>query len=241
MFGITDSRWRASCLLWVFMTFALLVSARVHAIVVPPSNLVLMPVQSFGGTVDSIPIPPALAGGASGIETGPITLSLDPMATNVFGLDNALAQGFIDVTLILSSPLFTSLEETPRIRVIESGPASVNYVDDYSHNYDFTFLALLTGGGTVDNGLFEGTMFHNLNAYEGTGIVGSWIVQPGSIFTWNIQHNGSITFPDGTVVEDVGGSGQGRIVPEPSSMALLSVGMATAVALLRRRKQARPD
>ena len=31
---------------------------------------------------------------------------------------------------------------------------------------------MLTGGGTVQNGLFAGTVFQNINAYEGTGIVG---------------------------------------------------------------------
>ena len=235
---MTNSCWRTLCVLWLSVIVVLLTSSRVNAIVVP-SNLVLMPVQSFGGTVDSIPIPPALTGGVTGVETGPITLSLDPLATNVFGLDNVLQEGVIDVTLLLSSPLFTQLEETPRIRIVESGPASVEYTDYSQVGYDFTYLALLTGGGTVQNGLFAGTVFHNINAYEGTGILGSWIVQPGSVFTWDIQQNGSITFPDGTVVTSVGGSGGGRIAPEPSSLTLSGLGMAAIVALRRTRRRAR--
>ena len=129
----------------------------------------MMPVQSFTGTVDSIPIPPSLADGQVGVMTGPITLSLDPEASNVFGLDNVFQQGRIDVTLQLSSALFTELGQTPEIHIMETGPASITPVEGESLGYDFLFQALLTGGGTVANGLFEGTSFHNLNVYEGEG------------------------------------------------------------------------
>ena len=219
-----------SCIaaLLVFMA-----SSRSSASVVH-SNLVLVPLQSFGGTVSSVPIPPAFG---EGLETGPITLSLDPDATNVFGLDNAYEQGFIDVTLLLSSPLFTLLGETPRIRIIESGPASVEYVDSYQCGYDFLFEAILTGGGTVENGLFMGTEFHNVNAYNGTGVLGSWIVQLGSTVTWDIQNNGSVTFPDGTTIDNLGGSGLMVVVSEPSTLAMAVVGVLGLAAWRLRRKR----
>ncbi len=203
------------------------------------SNLVLMPVQSFTGTTDSIPIPPSLTGGVEGVQTGPITLSLAPNTIDVFGLDNVLQQGHIDVTLQLSSPLFTELGETPLIHIVETGPASVTYpttdlvaTPSTLPPYDFLFQAFLTGGGTVENGLFAGTTFHNVNAYEGQGINGSWIVQPGSTVTWDIQHNGSVTFPDGTTISEIGGSGNLVIAPEPSSWLLLAVG-SLALGLMR--------
>jgi hypothetical protein len=158
----------------------------------------------------------------------------------VFGLDDVRQQGKIDVTLILSSPLFTRLGETPLIHIVETGPASVLFTnpEDYVH---FQFHADLTGGGTVSTGLFEGTTWSNLNAYDGDGSLGSsWDVQLGSTVTWNVQSNGSVTFPDGTVVSGVGGSGSLVIAPEPQSFALAACGFAAlAVVILRRLRQHR--
>jgi hypothetical protein len=237
---------RAHRILWFSAALVLLASSRVTASE-GESNLVLMPVQSFSGTTGSIPIPSDLAGGMMGVETGPITLSIDPDATNVFGLDNFLQQGKIDVTLQLSSPLFTTLGETPRVRIVESGPASVQFPNSDSLSaasnsvlgYDFLFQALLTGGGTVENGLFAGTVFQNVNAYDGQGSLGSWIVQPNSTVTWDIQNHGSVTFPDGTVVSGIGGSGSLTIAPEPSSLTLSGLGMAAIIALIRRVRRAK--
>ena len=56
--------------------------------------------------------------------------------------------------------------------------------------------------------------------------LGSWIVLPGSTVSWDIQTNGSVTFPDGTVVSNIGGSGQLTIAPEPSGLALAFLGAA---------------
>ena len=231
---------------FIFLAIALFASTEIVASEVQ-SNLVLMPVQSFTGMTDSVPIPPDLVGGMTGVETGPITLSLDPSATNVFGLDNVLQQGKIDVTLVLSSALFTYLGETPKIHIVETGPASVQYPENNaaqpaseSHcapNFDFYFHADLTGGGTVENGLFAGTVFHNVNAYDGEGVNGSWIVLPFSTVTWNIQDHGSVTFTDQTTVTGLGGSGSLFVVPEPSGMILGGLGLAAIVVLPRRFKR----
>ncbi|MBI3837013.1 MAG: PEP-CTERM sorting domain-containing protein [Planctomycetia bacterium] len=231
MFKTTCSRLRASRILWLSAAIVLLASSRVLA----AGNLVLLPVEIFTGTVDSVPVNVPLNGG----QTGPISLALDSTATNVFGLDNVLGQGAIDVTLLLNSELFTLLGETPRIRIQESGPATVTLAPPGS-GFDFTFHAELTGGGTVENGLFAGTMFQNLNIYEGDGLLGSWIVQPFTIVTWNIAGAGSVTFPDGTKVAGIGGSGYLVVTPEPSSLTLSGFGMAAIVVLLHRRSRAKP-
>lgn len=213
-------------------------------------SLVLMPIKSFTGFVDSVPVP---YGGGT-IPSGPISVSLDPTAANVFGLDNVLEEGYIDVTLILDSPLFSALGESPAIRIVESGPAYVGLIDpfpgspatspaasdlpcecDCDPGFDFYFFAALTGGGTVENGLFQGTKFSNVNAYQGTGLFGSWIVRPNSIVTWDIGDNGSVTFPDGSVVTGVGGRGTLVVAPEPSSLALAAAGLAGSFLVARRR------
>jgi hypothetical protein len=208
----------------------------------PISNLKLMPVEAFTGTLPSIPLPPIYG---ENLQTGPITLSLDTNQVNLFGLDNVLAQGHIEVTLILSSPLFTALGVTPTIRIVETGPAYVTFPGDFESfsetgepHGDFTFVANLTGGGTITTGLFAGTTFHNLNAYEGDGVLGSWLVLPHSIVTWNIAGDGSVTFPDGTVVNGVSGSGFLGVAPEPSSFVLGSIGMLMLAALIGWRKRA---
>jgi hypothetical protein len=219
-----------------FAAFALVASGRVQA-GSGQSNLVLEPVASFSGTIDSVPIPPSLTGGVTGVETGPITLSLlhSEDVNPVFGLDNIQQSGEIDVTLVLSSPLFTMLGETPIIEIHETGPASVNQYDDYG---DFNFHADLTGGGTVQNGLFAGTQFHNVNAYDGVGTLGSWDVQLGSAVSWNIENHGSVTFPDGTTVSGLGGGGQLMMSPEPSSWILLAIATAAIMQIARRRNRA---
>lgn len=140
MFKTIDPCWHTPCVRFLVATAALLTATPANAVLILQPNLILKEVQSFGGTVDSIPIPPTLTGGVTGVETGPITLSLDPYTDNVFGLDNVYQTGFIDVTLLLNSPLFTLLGETPRIRIIESGPASVTYADYEESGYDFTYL-----------------------------------------------------------------------------------------------------
>jgi hypothetical protein len=197
------------------------------------SDLKLMPVASFGGTLDSIQLPPSYG---ENLQTGPITLSLDPSANNVFGLDDVLHSGKIDVTLMLSSPLFTALGQTPLIHIVEVGPAAVQFPNPEEPNH-FLFHSDLTGGGTVANGLFAGTVWSNLNAYDGEGNLGSWDVQPGSIVNWNVQ-NGSVTFPEGTMVTGVGGIGTATIAPEPSSLALAAAGVVGLLAqALRKRRE----
>src|SRR5437879_589980 len=123
MFEKNGSRLRVQgtfCLAALLVFTSLSCTAMANAL---ESDLVLMPVQSFTGTVDSIPV-------GGGNFTGPITLSLDSTATNSFGLDKNLEQGKIDVTLLLTSPLFSALGETPRIHIMETGHASVEYVED---------------------------------------------------------------------------------------------------------------
>src|SRR5262245_41791097 len=102
---------------------ASLFAPRVLADDLPPSNLIMMPVNIFTGTLDSVPVKV----GDVVTETGPITLSLDPYADNKFGLDNLQSKGAIDVTLLLSAPLFTYLGETPRIRIQENGPVYASF------------------------------------------------------------------------------------------------------------------
>jgi hypothetical protein len=237
MLAIQSCKSRAQRILWLVAAAALLACGRAMADDgPPPSNLVLMPVGSFGGQIQSVPVQV----GDNLTETGPITLSLDPSADNVFGLDNLQAQGVIDVTLLLSSPLFTSLGETPRIRIQEHGPANLVDLggDLPPPGADFLFHAALTGGGYVQTGLFAGTSFHNVNAYDGEGLLGSWIVRPGSIVTWDIQGNGSVTFPDGTTVNGLAGSGQLTILPEPSGLTLSALGIAALAVMARKRRRA---
>jgi hypothetical protein len=223
----------------------------------------------------------------------------------MFGLDNVLAQGQIDVTLQLSSPLFTALGESPVIRIQEMGAASAMAskfatdlaIDSTSNNkvtsaanpfvasdvgnsltitggpgftignyhiesvsggvatldaaagvtdatggqgaYDFLFTANLTGGGAVATGLFAGTVFHNLNIYEGDLLLGSWIVKPHSLVPWHIDNAATVTFPDGSMDTGIGGSGFLTVAPEPSSLILAGFGMAAIVAVLRKRSRAK--
>lgn len=218
-------------------------------------SLKLLPIQSFTGVLDSIPVPV----GDGTIETGPISVTLDTEATNLFGLDNELSEGYIDVTLILSSPLLDEFGETPRIRIVEAGPAFVGLVNpqpsagavasaaiagseycecDCGNDFDFFFFAGLTGGGVVADGIFQGTIFQNVNAYQGQGLLGSWIVKPYSIVTWDLHKSGSVTFPDGPTVTGIGGRGTLVVTPEPASWVLAALGLA-ATGLLGRRKMRR--
>lgn len=197
------------------------------------SNLKPMPVQSFSGTFDSIPIPPAYG---ENLSTGPITLSLDPSATNVFGLDNVFQQGVIDVTLLLSSTAFGDLG---KIHITESGPANVFLPDELPPGADFDFHASLTGGGIVEGGPFAGTGYENVNAYDGAGINGSWIVMPNSTVNWTVE-NATITFPDNSTITGVGGSGSMAIAPEPSSLTLFAFGLVMIVCWFAKRSRAKP-
>ena len=223
-------RLRAGTILLLSSTLPLLAAEKVSASVIE-SNLKLMPVADFGGTLDSIPLPPSYG---ENLQTGPITLSLDLSANNFFGLDDANQSGKIDVTLKLSSPLFTALGQTPLIHIVETGPASVQFPNPQEPNH-FLFHADLTGGGTVANGLFAGTVWSNLNAYDGEGNLGSWDVQPGSLVTWIVQ-NGSVTFPDNTVMTGIGGIGTATIAPEPSGLALAALGLVVLFASASRRQ-----
>jgi hypothetical protein len=217
--------------LWFSAALVFLASSRSWGIVVVP-NLKLMPVGSFSGTFDPIPIPPQYG---ENLNTGPITLSLDPTATNVFGLDNVFEQGDIDVTLLLSSTMFGDLG---KIHIIESGAAGIFYSDGLPPGADFAFHATLTGGGTVEGGPFAGTQYDNVNAYDGDGINGSWIVMPNSTVDWTVQ-DATITFTDGSTVTGVGGSGSMFIAPEPSSLTLFGLGSLASGIVIRRRRRAR--
>ncbi|MBL9124179.1 MAG: PEP-CTERM sorting domain-containing protein [Planctomycetaceae bacterium] len=213
-------------------------------------SLKLMQISSFTGTINPISVP----FGDGFISTGPISLALDPSAINLFGLDNVYEAGYIDVTLILSSPLLSFLGENPKIRIIEEGPTSVGYINppdgpspsSVPHGggcdcgcdpgFDFFFYSALTGGGTVQDGAFAGAVFHNVNAYQGQGMLGSWIVKPNTPVAWTINSSATVTFPGGYVAEGVGGRGTLTVVPEPSSFVLAALGLAGAWCAARRRK-----
>jgi hypothetical protein len=137
------------------------------------------------------------------------------------------------------------------IQIIEQGHTSVGYInppggpsassvpcdcDCPTNNFDFFFYAALTGGGTVLDGPFAGAVFHNVNAYQGTGLNGSWIVSPNSLVSWTIDNAATVTFPNGYVAEGIGGRGTLTVAPEPSSFALAALGLA-GVWIVRRRKK----
>lgn len=244
--GVIRSRASAICGLALAL-FVLAAQEPAQASLLDSPSLVLLPVQSFTGIIDSFLVP----FGEGFVPTGPIGLALDPAATNVFGLDNVEEAGYIDVTLILTSPLLSFLGETPRIRIVEAGPTSVGYVNppgspaagslpsdcdcDCDNGFDFFFYSALTGGGTVQDGVFAGAVFENVNAYQGQGLLGSWIVKPNSIVTWTIDDAATVTFPSGAVVEGIGGRGTLVVTPEPSTFALAALGLA-GVWIAGRRK-----
>lgn len=227
-----------------------LVALATPALAEPVSNLKLLPIKTFDGTINSIPIP----FGDTILDTGLITLSLDTTATNVFGLDDVLREGYIDVTLLMTSPLLELLGDTPRIRIVEQGPAWAYFINQPSQGaasqgiaesdcncnclpFDFVFFAALTGGGTVQNGIFEGTVFQNVNAYQGEGMLGSWLVRPDSTVTWDINDTATITLPDGTRISGIGGTGTLTVVPEPASCLLAGLGLAAVVVAGRRGRR----
>lgn len=118
------------------------------------ADTVTVQLGSFSGTFTSVPF--TFQGTPT--ETGPITLSLDPIGVNVLGYDTESSIGFIDVTVRVQFPLLNVIgEPPPRIRIMESGPASVDQVG---------FTATMFGGGTVEApSTFAGVSFSNRNRY----------------------------------------------------------------------------
>jgi hypothetical protein len=200
-----------------------------------PTQVMLRDIQSFTGTATSVPF----SVNGYDLETGKIVLALDPSAHNFFGLDAELHQGFIDATLILSLPEFPFPEllgpDPIRIRILESGPVSI-YPWDGGGGFDFT--ALLTGGGTIHEGIFAGVTFSNVNRYEGDGSFGSLIVNATPI-SWSLDHSGTVMFPPslGGMTQSIDGTGWLNVVPEPGGISLAAISFVALLATARPRRR----
>lgn len=195
--------------------------------------LVNKDIIAFTGVLDAIEFPIA---GIGLVNTGPITVSLDPAGQNVFGLDDSTATGAIDVTLIVDFPLLANImEPQPSINIIENGAASITA----GGSHDFIFDANMTGGGTIMSGLLTGVQFSNTNAYNGEGFFSSWeAISPPDI-TWEVM-NGQVIFPaeltggsSDFIVTGVGGIGTLTVVPEPGTFALGIIGLLSVMAFGR--------
>src|ERR1044072_8332823 len=135
-----------SLMMFVFISLFLSSDAR--------ADVVTVNLSSFSGTLTSVPF--VFEG--TPMETGPITVVLDPIGVNVLGFDTSSGIGFIDVSLRVHFPLLDAIgEEALRIHILESGPATVDQVG---------FTATMFGGGTIEGpSVFEGVSFLNRNRY----------------------------------------------------------------------------
>lgn len=199
---------------------------------------ILRPIATFTGMLDSFDfdVPSELVGGMMGtvttLTTGPITLSLDPAGgVNLFGLDDTMDSGSIDVTLLVDFPLLFDLGMLPplSIRIMEGGAASVMDCMGTCPPNEFTFTATMSGGGTVaDGSFFDGTIFSNLNQYLGEGINSSWFAVTPPDITWSLGFSGEVTFPanlGGDMVTGIDGSGTLTLIPEPAAVTLFLLGL----------------
>lgn len=191
------------------------------------SASVSTPLDSFSGTLNSVP----LVYKDRPVETGPITIKLDPNATrtSTFEFDDKAGTASIDLNLLVDFPLLKTIgQPSPSIRIIENGTAFIT-------NDQLT--AALTGGGTIGSGsIFEGVSFSNSNSYRFGTRPGD---RPGTIITgeWNTT-GGSVTLPPslGGGTRPTNGGGQTKPVPEPST--ILGLGMTLVFGTLMKRQYA---
>jgi hypothetical protein len=202
------------------------------------TQVMIRELRDFSGMVTSVPF----SVGGLDLVTGAILLTLDPTANNFFGLDAELLQGYIDATLLLEFPEFASPEllgpDPIRIRIIEDGPVTI---EPFEGGDGFSFTAMLTGGGTIEEGIFAGVSFTNVNTYDGEGLFGSLIVSDNTPVSWSLNGSGMVTFPPslGGLTESIDGSGALNVVPEPSGMLLAALSLLALFTIARQRNHGR--
>jgi hypothetical protein len=173
------------------------------------------------------------------VQTGPITASLIANSFSVFGLDTLDATSglaSLDVLLSVQFPLLNLINQPPpSIRIVESGTFSL------VENTAGTFMdAELTGGGTISDGsIFDGVSYFNNEKVGGTlkctvdvNTHEKVCVLSGLVSFATVPGTGFLSFPAALGGEQIGIVGSGTFtvaepvgVPEPSTLALLSLGL----------------
>jgi PEP-CTERM motif len=215
--------------LWLSISMALVIGLRPATSVAVLASVV-EPITSFSLQAPSIPF--VLSG--MNVETGPITAVLAPSfdSSNVFRLnfDTATSgQAIFDVTLRVQFPLLEVIDQPPPTITISETGAFV--LTGNTGEEDFPFISDVQGSGAIS----DGSIFTGVTANSKDHI---WCRDLGCRFDDFLSFSGDfgitgdalLTFPPelGGQQIDVVGSGTvtaGTPVPEPSTLALLSLGM----------------